>query len=239
MTCSSKAATRPDSFTLEELLASGIQKQYPGCMINSFELAVRRAGFFTLRADIIASGARNNGSASGSHISAEPYLKAGHAAVFRATGTYDASPALGAADVGTPTTISGKVVDLSWRWNNNITPDDLYLLGGGDNRGIAERDRRTQELTMTVEFDDFTYAQALEDQTTYAFEVDIDTGVLAGAVTQNYGAQVVWPQVKLSAAPIQGGLGKLLYRLSFNIQQHTTHGSVILVVWNKQASYLT
>mgnify|MGYP001579730505 CR=1 FL=1 len=233
------AAFEMPSFSMEELVYSGLQYQYPGCMINSFELATQRKGWWTLNMDVIGSGTRNTGTASGTELS-ETFFKAGHVKFWRSTGAYDGATQQSqvTSDLGaTLTDITTKAVNFRWRYSNNIAADDLYEFNSGNVRGRAERDRRTQDLSFSVELDDTSYLDALTAQTLWSMELDVVTTALAGAATVYYGFNLIFPQIKLKVVHTTGGVGKLLMDCETEVFQDATYGSVVLDVYNKQTSY--
>jgi len=234
------AAFELPSFTVQEQIYSGLVYQYPGCMINSFELATQRKGFFTCSADIIGSGTRTSPSLASYSELAETFFKAGNVKFWRSTGAYDDSSQSNqsTSDLGaTLTDMTSKVVNFRWKYNNNISADDLYEFNSGVVRGRAERDRRTQELSFSVELDDTAYLAALDAQTQWSIELDVITGTLAGASTVYMAFNLIFPAIKLKVAKVSGGVGKLVVDCEAQVLQDATLGSVVLDVYNKQADY--
>ena len=237
-----KAAFELDSFTLEEILIPGsVQTQFPGVMVNSVELSVQRKGWWSMVAECIAAGSFATGSASGSEQAGEPPLKGGDALVWRSTGAYDGTTeqSKSTSDLAaTLADISAKIVNMRWKWNNNINGDDLYRLNSGLYRGAAERDRRSQELTMTVELQDASELSALTARTQWSLETETISTVLAGAGSIFQGFNLIFPILEIRTATPGGGVGKLTVDLDFQVMQHATHGSVLLDVYNKVDNYL-
>jgi len=237
------------SFTALDLFSSTYYVQYIGCMVNSFTLSTTRKGWLTMSADIIGSGKTATTGVTVANLGAaitETYLRGGDCKVFLAstpTGTLGGTYQQGVEDIySTPTTLTTKVLSFNWTYNNNIGQDELYELGSGLYMGRAERDRRNQTLTCALEFEDLTYLGYLTNQTELQLEFDFTSATLAGNATIYYGAQIIFPSVRLTGYRTTGGTGKLIAECESKVMindESTPDPAVQMVVWNKQGTYLT
>jgi hypothetical protein len=228
------------SFTLEEILLNGtLNYRYPGCLVDSFTLSCSKKQWWQLDASVIASGTRTSVSAPAASVSADVPLKGGDATIYMGT-AYDGTDTQGANDVtGDVTGFNALVTDLSWTYNNNISADDLYDFGGGKVRTVGERDRRSQELSFSIELQAVAHLDYLTGQDTLALEIDCDSGIAAGTTT-NEGFAVIFPEFKYRVANVSGGTGKLMVDIEATVIQDATYGSIQVVTYSDQATtYLT
>ncbi len=247
------------SVTIEEYIASALQFQYPGLMVNSFELSTERKGWWNLTSDLIGSGTRYLSGVDSSPPSAyfdfstgtyvtEPPMKAGDVTIHLSTTLFSGAIAFtqnktGADLGGSPSNITAKVESMRWRFNNNIDEKELREFGADLVGNRSERANRTQELTMTVEFEDATYLTALTAQTQYCAAIQSYTAKaanLAGAATIYYGFELIFPIVQIKVTKVTGALGKIKADLTFAVMQDTGNslGSVQAAVWNKVTTYV-
>ena len=234
------------SFTMGEILIPGsIGWKYTGCMVDSFTLSSSRKDWWALDANIIGSGTRatNSGAITGSEES-EPAMKAGDARIWHATSATgidaDASIAQSKSTddlTGTAITapyLNAIIQDFSWTFSNNIAADDLYEFNSGLVRARSERVRRSQTLSMTLEFLDATWVDYLTAGTQMAIEVE-SYGSQIGATAFYYGFNLLFPQLQVISATIQGGTDKLTVAVEFSVQQHSVDGSCAMHVYNYNA----
>lgn len=237
------------SFTALDLYTAAYYEEHIGCMVNSFTLSTGRKGWLSLSADILGSGKTVQSGLTvgslGSEVS-EVYLKAGDAYIWLGESPSENLPGTWqqhAEDlVGTPTAVRTKFGDFSWKYNNNPAQDSLYEPGSGIYMGRAERDKRSQTLSFSVEIEDLTYLDYLTGQTELQMEFDFMSGVLAGDASIYYGAQIIFPSLKLISCKPTGGTGKLIAECEAKVMENdesTPDPTVEVVVWNKQATYLT
>ena len=236
--------------------ASPVYIEWPDCMVNSFTISAERKGWLSCSADIIGSGRHvvttgfTVGSAA-SAITAEPFLKAGDAFAWikpSPTGALDVDPTPKTLDLdagGSGTDVKALVRSFNWTYNNNISTDDLYEFGSNDGSGHAvmgraERMRRTQEVSFTLELENLTYYNYLASQTELALEVEFISATLSGG-TLYYGAQFQFPSIKLLTANITGGTDKLFADFTGRVMvndESTPSVTAHATVWNLQAAYL-
>ena len=241
------------SFNLyDELDANVLGYVYLGCLMNDFTLSCERKGWWNLQANYIGSGARTEITSGGSgrlgcafydgdsntenaHDIAEPPLKGGDAKVYLATGTMgygtldQAASDLSGDDVGA---FNGKVVSFNWGYSNNLDETSLHEFNSGLLKARGERMRRSQTLSMTVEFADKTELDYLTAGTALSIEVDTVSSVNAGS--KYYGFDLAFPSTKLLSSTISGGSDKMLVDMEFQIFQEATDGSVEIDVYNKR-----
>mgnify|MGYP004452043179 CR=1 FL=1 len=248
------------SFNLyDELDANVLGYLYLGCLMNDFTLSCERKGWWNLQANYMGSGARTEIVSGGSGRLgcafydgdsntedaldiAEPPLKGGDSTVYivdggaAGTGGLDGSPDQGAEDL-TGTVLAGfnaKVVSFNWGYSNNIDETSLHEFNSGLLKARGERMRRSQTLSMTVEFADNVELAWLTDQDTLSIEVDTVSSVSAGA--KYFGFDLMFPLTKLLSASVSGGSDKMLVDLEFQILQHGSAGSVQIDVYNQRSA---
>jgi hypothetical protein len=235
-----------DAFTVEEILAGGaaVQKQYPGCMVDAFTLRVRNGGWWEAQVDVIGKGTVNAGSASPSAVS-EAFLGAKDTKIWFSTGTFDGSLTQSKTTpdlLATTTEISAILRDCEWSVRNNINVEELREFNSGLYLARAERDRRSQTFSMTLEYKDddpmLGYFLGANEQD-LSVELECFGSVLAGdAVGMYYGFDLLFPKLRIADYDFTEALGKSLLRLNFSVMQHATHGSVRFGVMNAQTGYL-
>lgn len=226
----------------EDLIPGTLQYIYTGCMINSFTLSTSRKGWWELTAEVIGSGSRTTDTETGTETD-EPSLKAGDATVYAASSAtgHDAVLLQGSESLtGTPiSSFTSKVVDFSWTFSNNIPEDDLYHFASGKVKGRAERGRRTQSLSVTLEFEDATYLDYLTNGTQIALEVDCVASII-GTASKYYGFDLAFPILQCRSVQVGGGTDKMTAQLDLAVLQDATLGSVEIEIYNKAtAKYAT
>ncbi len=236
-----------NTFTGLDLHTSTFYQLYHNLAVDSLELSTQRKGWLTTNAQVVGSGkSATTGVTVGSLGAAPTYgpaLKCGDMKVFiRVDGgvTLPASYNQGAEDLPGPATeISAKIRSFNYRYNNNLISDDAYEPGSGVNRARAERDRRGQTLSFEVEFEDATYLDYLTAQNVLGLEFDFVSATLAGAATVYYGAQGLFPMVKLTQARVQGGLGTQIVSCEGLVMDDGTNPTVEWTVFDtNQTGYL-
>ena len=224
------------TFTLEEYLASGVQKKFPSGMIADWSLRVQRQQLATMRANVVFAGTKAAGTGTGSFISGEPVFRGKGLAAYIGT-AYDGSPALGGADLSSPTTLTALVTDIDMGITNIRNMGGLYTFAG-DTIARAERGPRAYSLGLTLEVADHTYMDLIPAQTTKALAIEWDSGVLAGTATQNYAWKIVFPAcVFESVGSSWDADGRLRQAFRVRILEDATYGRIQAVVWNKTATY--
>ena len=233
------------SFTAEDLLfpgsGSGLMYRYPGCVVDTVELSVARKGWWTMNVGCIGSGTRTAFATDPTAVEEpnEVPFKGGDASIYQGTAPSSMTAVLGSSQQTAGVTLSTKIVSLTYSLSNNISADDLYELAGGLVRKRAERSRRTQELSFTIELDSATYLDHLTDQDTLSLEIDNDTGVLGGDLW-NQGFQLTFPELQYRVANVSGGTDKLVVDIEATVQQDASNGSIQVDVFNGQTTeYLT
>lgn len=237
------------TFSALDLFTATYYIAYHNCAVESFELSTQRKGWLNLSAQIIGSGKTATAGVTvgslGAALSAAnlgPALKCGDLKIFRSVDAGTTLPATfgqGTEDLpGAATAIAAKVRNFNWRYNNNLLSDDAFEPGGGLFRSRAERDRRSQELAMTIEFEDSTWLDYLTAQNTLALEFDFTSGTLAGAASLYFGAQILFPMVKLTVASVSGGVGTLTVSATGKVMNDGTNPTAQATVWDKNVTGL-
>jgi len=246
-----QAASDFDTFTVEELYATGQQRQFIGCIVDSFTLTGSRRNFFALSSQVFGSGKYATGSASVSEV-AEVSLHTRDAVVFIGTAYAGATPDQDktSADITGGSDKSSILEEISWSYNNNTDLDFLPFFNTGVTWGRAERGTRSQELSMTMLFVDMTEANNALNQTSVTIEVKaISETFVAGVPPFNpatpldtvykYGAAVIWPILKYTSANIQGAAGdRVTVAVTANVLEHASYGASRAWVWNGVNAYL-
>jgi len=237
------SAYEHETFTVEELLISGLQRKYGGCFVDSFELSGDRRNFFSLSAQVYGSGKFTTGSASVSEKS-ENSLHTRDSVCWLSTGAYDGSTPTqgkGVNDLGgTPSDIRASIDSFRWAYNNNSDLDFLYSWGSGITMGRAERDERSQEISATLLLEDATHLNYLNNQTPLAMQIKChNSSQQIGAEGYYYGFILVFPKLMYNVGRPRGAAGgRMTVDITTSIKQDATHGSVEAWVYNTQASYL-
>lgn len=243
-----KDDTEFDTFTVEEFYATGYQRKYIGCIFDSFTLTGSRRQFFSLDGQIYGSGKYAAGTASVTEIS-EPSIHPRDAVVFVGSAYAGTTPDQdkSASNLSGASDKSAKIDEIRWGYNNNTDLDFLPHFNSGTTWGRAEREDRSQELSMTVLFEDLTEANRAIDQSTVAIQLKHVSGTavagIPGYITGNdatykYGFSLIWPKIMYSRANITGSAGdRVRVDITGNIKQHATYGSVKGYVWNGVFAY--
>lgn len=245
-----KAAADFDTFTVEELYATGAQRKYIGCILDSFTLSGTRRNFFALSSQIYGSGKYASGSASVTEVS-EVSLHTRNAVVFIGSSYAGATPGQDktSADIVGSSDESANLEEISWSYNNNTDLDFLPHFNTGVTWGRAERGTRSQELSMTLLFQNMDEADAALAQTAKAIEVKaISETAVAGVPPYNpatndsvykYGAVVIWPKIQYTSANTAGAAGdRVTVAITAKVLEDTTYGAVRAWVWNGVFTYL-
>lgn len=209
------------TFSALDLFTATYYITYHNLAIDSFELSTSRGGWLGFSSQVVGSGKHSSSGITvgslGTALSATllgPALKAGDCLVFRSVDAGTTVPATygqGTENLpGSGTNISAKIRAFSWKYNNGLIGDEALEMGSGLYRARAERERRSQELSMTLEFEDSTWLAYLTSQNTLALEFQFTSGTLAGAATAYFGVQILFPKVLLTVGVVQGGVGTLL-----------------------------
>lgn len=216
--------TLPSMTVLEEIGLSS-KYQYTGVVVSRVEIEAARKQFARITATLMGSGTRTTQStARPSILTAEPILKAGDATVLTG-GTWDGRTYTGGANINT--------VIRSFRWAviNDIEEDDGYLFNGGFVRGRAERIRRSQEFSISLELHDNTYLNNLVNSDNVVLRVHFDA-------TSSYALTLIFPRLRFRAVPMSGGVVVLVTDSDMSVLQHGNTGSVHVDVINLQDGYV-
>jgi hypothetical protein len=206
------------TFSALDYWSSSYYMAYHNLAVDSFRLSTQRKGWVDFSAQVVGSGKHaSSGITVGNLASAlsatnlGPALKAGDAAIFRSVDagtTVPSTYAQGTENLpGSATAITTKILDFSWDYRNNLQSDQMFEMGSGLYRARAERDRRSQEVSFTVELEDLTYLGYLTSQNTLAIEFQFTSGTLAGGTNVYFGLQVLFPKLLLTSAVPSGGTG--------------------------------
>ena len=237
------------SFTFEGVTTASIKKLYKGGLINSFTLRVNRGAnrFINLNANVLFDGTEGTAGSAQTEKAESPLNAAATTGVFIGTApasgmetagnrSQDLDPA--SSDLAaTPTNISSTLRSLEWTFNNNINPDDLYLIGGGLTFGKGERTARTQQVTLTFDYTDQTEVDRLLNQTDVALELIVRGDESSTDSGYYHGAHLILPKLRWADVRVAEEGGRLVNQITADVLQDATFGSAILDVFNEQAAY--
>ncbi len=237
------------TFSALDLFDASYYIAYHNIAVESFELSTSRGGFLGFSSQVVGSGKHASSGLTvgslGAALSAAnlgPALKAGDCLVFRSVDagtTVPSTYAQGTENLpGSATNISAKIRAFSWKYNNNLISDEAFEMGSGLYRARAERDRRSQELSMTLEFEDSTWLAYLTSQNTLALEFQFTSGTLAGASTVYFGVQILFPKVLLTVSSVQGGVGTLLVNATGKVFYDGTNPTVRCTTFDRNTTGL-
>ena len=130
-------------------------------------------------------------------------------------------------------TLAAELRRLTWNFHNHLTPERTP--GGGNYANRAFRTGREQKLKFDRDFRDFLMAQSLKDTDYFgiylkAMGPEFETGV-------SYQAELIFPRVAVSAAPVRVAQRRLAEELEFAVLEDDTYGSVIALVQNQVSGY--
>ena len=180
------SSTDFETFTTEELFATGSQQKFIGCFADSFALTGTRRNFFSLSGQVYGSGKQATGTASESEVS-EVSMHTRDAVVFLHTSYGGATPSQDktATDLGGGSDIASSVEEITWNFANNTDLDFLPHFNSGVTAGRAERGTRSQTLSMRLLFSDLTHVNYMLNQTSVAIELlCVSTTAVAGIAGQ-------------------------------------------------------
>ena len=235
------------TFAMEGLLKTGLQKKYTGMMTDSMSLSFERGAnrFLNISGQMYGSGTVTDGTATTSVIS-EGGLNAATAGIFLDNTTYDGTMTedldVTANDLtSNPSNDAANFISWEWGYNNNMDLDFLYEVNSGNQIGGSDRLARSQSLRYTRLYQDESYRAWLVPASgntlpALAMQVKIK-GTQIAAEGLYYGAQVMFPLLKLADRTIEEQNGRMVEVLDFHVLQDATHGSVILEVFNIQTAY--
>ena len=246
-----------NSFTFEELKTSEVKNKFSGGLVNTLNLSVTRGAnrMVNMTAGIIASGTVATGGAAVTEP-AETQLNASTAGVWLVPDALNVDYATAANRTQNLDTtvynLSGAVVDLkdllrsvTWDFSNNISPDDLYRVGGGLFLAVGQRSGRTQTLQLDFDYEGGSgekqdaYVDALQSQTEYSFQM-IVRGAEGSDENYYHGFSLIFPVMQLIDVEIADDGGTLVNRTNWQIMDDdsSVHKSVYLDVFNEEAAYM-
>lgn len=237
------------TFSALDLFTSSYYIAYHNIAIDSFELSTSRGGWLNFSADVVGSGKHTSSGLTVGNLASAlstttlgPALKAGDCLIFRSVDAGTTVPSTFAQGTenlpGSATNISAKVRSFSWRYNNNLIGDEAFEMGSGIYRARAERDRRSQELNLVLEFEDSTWLGYLTSQNTLALEFQFTSGTLAGASSVYFGAQIVFPKILLTVTSVSGGVDTLLVNATGRVLYDGTNVTVRATTFDKNTTGL-
>lgn len=228
------------TFTAEVVHATGVQKQYVGCYVDSYTIRVTKGGWVEATAEIIGKSMAT-GSGSASAIS-EAFLGAKDCAAFYSTGAYDGSMSQDKSTSDLGSAVASKAISQEFEWtvNNNSDPKDNEEFDSGGLMARAERSRRTQTYRLQHEYmEDDVLLGYYENDTVVRHELECHGSVLAGdAVGTYFGFNLIFPNLEILEIDWPEALGKQMIAASFGVKEDATYGSVKFGVINAQTGYL-
>lgn len=237
-----KATKDHTTFSVEELLKSGVQRKYNGVFLDSFGLSGARRQFMALTGQLFGSGHYVTGTADESEV-AEPSLHMRNMHLWLSEGAYDGNAPTQSVNQnnlgGSPAAINVRTEQFDWGYQNNTDLDFLYPPGMGTTMGRAERNERTHTLTQTILFENEDDFDRFEANTTISMQMKNISTTKIGNDDVYFGFSLVWPKVGYRVHDVQGGAGdRLTAAITFSIMQDATYGEVRGWVWNAFTAYL-
>jgi len=237
-----KTARDFDLFTVEELITTGLQKQYADCFVDSFELSLERRNFWDISGTILGSGKDATGSASVTEKS-ESSMHTRFTKAWLSAGTYDGSAPtqdMNLEDLtGSPDVVSAEIESLRWSYNNNTDQDFLWHFNSGLTWGRAERGDRNQTISMTLLMTRTTALTRILNQTDLALQLKAVNTDAVIASTYYEGGSIILPKIRYTSVNPRGlAGGRMVFEIEGNVLEHATHGSALVWIWNGQTAYL-
>ncbi len=225
------------SFTVEEIGYESYQPKFAGVLITDFALTLEANRPAAMSAGLLVAGNTTSGSATADPVSGEPVMMGSNLKAWLGT-AYDGAASLGACDVtATTDDIQAKLRRAEVRISNIRSRDGMFTFASSS-ISRAERCSREFSVSLTLEVEDATYENYLQAEATKALELDWDSGVLAGAMLQNYGWQMVFPKVFVRAVEKSYDPdGRLLLDVDLAPMEDDDYGVFEAVVYNKQNAY--
>ena len=239
------------SFTVEGVLggASSIQKIYPGMFVDGFNFSVNRGAnqFASLTSTCYGCGTATETTATDrSEISEDP-ISGSVAGACIATGVYDGTTddsnnVVTSFDFASAVDITSQLNSFEYAYQNNVDRDFLYQVGGDKIYNMAEKTARSQTVTITKLWQDDTYRDGLEAQTTYGLQMRFKGAEIESGF--NYGCCFTIPKCVLQSADVSDDGGRITETLTFLPLWDETEtgtpnpfGSAIIDVFNTQTAY--
>ena len=227
------------SFTLEELLVAGTQKKYAGGLIQDLRIRYTEPAGWSAEANVLfATEAAGTGGSGITPMTTEPAAVAGLKKAYIGTaleGSY--SGALGTADITSSAALQAGLREIEIGIVNFTSPTILFT-GEYARPARAIRGPRGLSLSVVLELSDRTEIGYVSSLTEKALEFEWNSGVLAGAATQNYGWQFVYPDVSFrQVGPSWQEDNRLLGRFDCEVMEDGTNLRLYAETWNKQAAY--
>ena len=239
------------SFTVEGVLggASSIQKIYPGMFVDGFNFSVNRGAnpCAALTRTCYGGGtATETTDTDRAEISEDP-ISGSVAGACIATGVYDGTTddsnnVVTSFDFASAVDITSQLNSFEYAYQNNVDRDFLYQVGGDKIYNMAEKTARSQTVTITKLWQDDTYRDGLEAQTTYGLQMRFKGAEIESGF--NYGCCFTIPKCVLQSADVSDDGGRITETLTFLPLWDETEtgtpnpfGSAIIDVFNTQTAY--
>jgi hypothetical protein len=236
------------SFTADALYETGVQKEIPGGLIGDFQFQINAGAnrFANLSGNAIFKGEIDTTTSPSTAAPTENGLNGASAGVWLGSDwdtTVDDELDTTSEDLTSATDMSTRLKSVAWNFNNNIDIDNNFTIGGGDTMGLTKRQGRTQTLTLTFDVDttmDWNPVTDLLAQTNKAFQIKI-RGELIESVTPDYyrGLNLIFPRVCYSGVEFSEQNGDVVYNVTLQVLEHSTHGSVRAYVYNTVTTYFS
>jgi hypothetical protein len=226
------------SFTLQEAWLTGtLQKVYAGGLVEQLRISWAAGTPLRMSARCLFSSIADETDTANATAETAICNGAGAASWIGAALEGSYAPTQGAADVTTPADMAARL----HAWEMTITNiGDRRVVRDGRSLvpNLSQRGLRGITLRVTLEANDRTELSYVQAQTEKGIEWEWDSGVLAGAATQNYGFQFIWPKVRFQAyTDAWDAAGKLRQSFDCTLMDDATNRRVLAAVWNKVAEY--
>lgn len=131
-------------------------------------------------------------------------------------------------------TMTCEAKQIEWSFQNNLQVE--FCFGeAGNYAGRAFRDGRTQTVKVDREFRDMVVQRHIADNDTFGLRL-----LARGAAYEeghHYQVEIVFPKLGVIGSPISVDGKRLAESAELSVLEHDTHGSVIVKVKNKVATY--
>jgi hypothetical protein len=224
---------------------AGLQYLHKGCKVNSVNIVCEEGKPVSSEIEIIGSGDRTTNADAFVAEPTESWMLMKNGYIWVETGasiSIDAADTQGSENIssGTPRDLKVQVQRLSWSFNNNLEGQPGF---GNENGGVfqdMDYGMRTQELSLTLLYDDETDITNYLATTAFALELEVKGALIAVGGTMYYGFTLQIPRFKLMKAPLpKGGVGdRVTQEFECDIQDDGVNDAVIFYGYNAQEDYL-
>ena len=224
---------------------AGLQYLHKGCKVNSVSITAEEGRPVSAEIEIIGSGDRTTNADAFVAEPSESWMLMKNGYLWIETGaniSIAATNTQGAEDISssTPRDMKVQVQSLTWKFMNNLEGQPGF---GAENNGVfqdLDYNQRTQELSLTLLYDDETDITNYLATTAFALELEVKGALIQAGGTMYYGFTLQIPRFKLMKAPLpKGGVAdRVTQEFECDIQDDGVNDAVIFYGYNAQDAYL-